>query len=239
MRPDRLDRVALIEDDHFWFRARRRIVAHACRSVGLSSSTVVLDVGCGTGATLRHLDLSPRSFGIEPHAGIHSSPTVPTAAGAVESLPVRSTSVDLALALDVLEHVDDQAALREIGRVLGPSGSVIVTVPAHPALWSFRDEDAGHLRRYTRRTLRQTLNDAGFTVERCSSFHGTILPLVAMNRVVSRGSSRRRDAEDTPSPRLNRLLGRLTGAEAALAERGIRPPTGTSLIAVASKVSLS
>lgn len=233
MRADRLDRLAAIEDDHFWFNARRRVVAAACRELDIRADAVVLDLGCGTGTTLRDLALSKHSFGIEPLALTHPSPTTPMIAGAIEQLPVKSDAVDLVLALDVLEHVDDSQALTEIDRIVRPGGAVVVTVPAHPSLWSFRDDDAGHLRRYTRRTLRSALATAGFTLDRCSAFHAAILPLVAASRISARSSERRRDAEDHPPAVINNVLRRITGLEATLAERGIRPPIGSSLIAVA------
>lgn len=233
MRADRLERLATIERDHFWFDARRRVVAHACRGLAVGPDAVVLDLGCGTGQMLRDLELSDRSFGIEPLALTHPSPALPMMSGAIERLPVRSHAVDLVLALDVLEHVDDREALIEIGRILQPGGALVLTVPAHPSLWSFRDDDAGHLRRYTRRTLRASLDEAGFAIDRCSAFHGTILPLIAASRVTARWSQRRRDAEDQPPAVLNHMLRRITGVEAALAERGVRPPIGSSLIAIA------
>ncbi len=63
-------------------------------------------------------------------------------------LPMRSGSIDLVVAFDVLEHIlDDAAALREVERVLRPGGCLLVTVPADMDLWSAHDEAVGHVRR--------------------------------------------------------------------------------------------
>jgi ubiquinone/menaquinone biosynthesis C-methylase UbiE len=87
-----------------------------------------------------------------------------------ERLPLASSSVGSALAIAVLEHVpDDQAALRELGRVLQPGGRAWVTVPHALRNISpvFRlpnrrhDRRLGHLRRYEAETLIQTARASG------------------------------------------------------------------------------
>lgn len=86
----------------------------------------------------------------------------------VTALPFRDAHFDAAVLGEVLEHVeDDQAALREIARVVRPTGAVAISVPANPKLYGRSDEWAGHLRRYTRRDLLSTCAAAGLHVERC------------------------------------------------------------------------
>ena len=83
------------------------------------------------------------------------------------------------LARDVLEHVDDDAALGECPRALRPGGLLVVLVPAWPALWSDRDVRAGHLRRYRRRGLRKLVESAGFTVAELRGYQFVLLPAIA------------------------------------------------------------
>jgi SAM-dependent methyltransferase len=72
---------------------------------------------------------------------------------------------DAAVCLNVLEHVeDDAAALESLHACLRPGGRLLVFVPAHPALYGPMDRMAGHYRRYTRRVLRRRMEAAGFAL---------------------------------------------------------------------------
>ncbi len=235
MTADRLGQIAENEGTHFWFTARLRIVAHAWRDIPLPPQPAILDVGCGTGTILRTLASTPTAIGVDPlRQHLSTSPEGPHfVQGSATSLPIRTGSIDLATAFDVIEHLDDIKALREVRRVIRPTGHLIVTVPAGPRLWSTRDQDAGHLRRYTRRTLNDALHNASFKVTVCTPFQGALLPLLIASRLAGRNRPAARDMEDQPPRLVNTALSRITAAEAALAERGIRPPWGSSLLAVA------
>lgn len=70
---------------------------------------------------------------------------------------------DLVLAMEVLEHIeDDRATLQDWFRLVRPGGRLIISVPAHPHLFSAEDEMAGHFRRYSKRELQDKLKQAGF-----------------------------------------------------------------------------
>ncbi len=88
---------------------------------------------------------------------------------------------DVALLLDVIEHVDDDLALVNdvVGRVR-PGGLVLVSVPAWPQLFSAHDRALRHLRRYTPDSCRTVLRQAGLTVlESGGFFHALLLPRAA------------------------------------------------------------
>jgi SAM-dependent methyltransferase len=91
---------------------------------------------------------------------------------------VPSGSVDCAVLMDVLEHVDDDAGLlRAVGRVLTPGGHLLITVPAHALLWSDHDVFLEHRRRYNLRNLRGALQRGGLDIVECFYFYG--LPCLA------------------------------------------------------------
>lgn len=91
---------------------------------------------------------------------------------------VPSGSVDCAVLMDVLEHVDDDVGLvQAVGRVLAPAGRLLITVPAHPILWSDHDVLLGHHRRYSRPHLLDVLQRGGVTVGEC--FHFFFIPFLA------------------------------------------------------------
>lgn len=230
--PERLDRLRAIESDHFWFVGRRQMVAGLVPAT--LASGVLVDVGCGTGATLRGLagpDAMP--VGIDRHPPAHGEQDG-RVQGDVHALPIADGAADAVLALDVLEHVDDAAAARELRRVLRPGGVAVVTVPAFPSLWSFRDADAGHRRRYRRRGIVAVLEHAGLQCEFASYAMCSTLPLVVVSRLVGRRGPTTRDAEDRVPPRaVNRALRGLLAGEARWLAGRHRLPFGSSLVVVA------
>jgi hypothetical protein len=103
-----------------------------------------------------------------------------------------------------------------------------------PSLWSRRDEEAGHLRRYTRRGLVAALSGAGLEVRHVSYYQFLLLPLVAAARLAGRRGNRVRDAEDDVPPVLNALLSAVNRVEVAVGNL-VPWPCGSSLVAVASR----
>jgi SAM-dependent methyltransferase len=80
--------------------------------------------------------------------------------------------LDTAVALNVVEHVeDDVGALRQLGEVVSPGGLVVVLVPALPSIYGSLDEELGHFRRYTRRSLADAFNDAGLELVHMAWFN--------------------------------------------------------------------
>jgi SAM-dependent methyltransferase len=238
-RRERLERLRAIESWHFWFAGRRALVARLLRRYAARDG-LALDLGCGTGGALDALraregpvlglDLRPEGLADtrarRPEAWLLQADAV--------RLPLRDASVDVLTALDVLEHVDDRAALAEVRRVLRPGGVLLLTVPALPWLWSFRDRDAGHLRRYRRRELAARLHGAGLRVLWLNHYQALLLPLVALTRLLGRDSPAWRDREDAPRPLVNRVLSGLSRLEARLSPH-VSWPAGSSLVAVCAR----
>jgi SAM-dependent methyltransferase len=237
-RADRLQRIAEIEETHFWFRARRELVERLLARHLAVPGALVLDVGCGTGSLLPVLQASgyrPVGLDLRPEGIARlrtADPTAEVLEGDAERLPFPDGSLDAVLALDVLEHVDDRAALREASRALRPGGLLLVSVPAFPWLWSFRDEDAGHRRRYRRGELENRLVEAGFAPVDIRYFQALLFPLLATSRLLGRRGPRARDAEDRPPALVNRALAAVNRFEVLV---GVRWPWGSSLVAVARK----
>jgi SAM-dependent methyltransferase len=239
LRVDRLARLAELEGRHFWFAGRAALVGELLRATLLEPATV-LDAGCGNGRLLAALAADGhRAIGVDLLAdGLDRArrwaPGACVARASVDRLPFADMAFDAVVLLDVLEHVDDRAALAEVRRVLRRRGALIVSVPAGPWLWSYRDEDAGHLRRYSRAGLRGLLADEGFGVERLRSYQALLLPVLAVARLRGRRSPALRDLEERPPPLVNGALGRVTSAELALG-RVLPLPWGSSIVAMAGK----
>jgi SAM-dependent methyltransferase len=200
----------------------------------------VLDAGCGNGALLAGLAADGyRMVGIDLLSPGLSRvrrrlPDAWVARAAVDRLPFGDETFDAAVLLDVLEHVDDRAALAAVHRVLRPRGVLIASVPGGPYLWSYRDRDAGHLRRYTKASLRTLLDGSGFAVQCLRPYQALLLPVLLLTRLLGRRGPTLRDLEERPSALVNRILGAITRAELALGRR-VPPPFGSSLFVVGAK----
>ena len=236
-----------LERNHWWFQARRHIVASVLRNYLAESGRPqrrIFDAGCGTGEMTDML----REFGTV--AGIDSSPeavracrerfgdAVDVRVGELpDDLPPPG-EVDLVTAFDVLEHLDDDmGALERIHRVLPEGGALAVTVPAFQFLWGPHDVINAHRRRYTRRELRRRLEAVGFVVDRITYFNTWLFPPVALVRGLrrlSRHSQEPRSDFTFPHPFLNRLLQRVFASEAALLRRASLP-VGVSILSLCRK----
>lgn len=156
---------------HPWWLARARLVARLIEREMGPGPHEVLDAGCGWGVTLDRLERAGhRVTGLDiGRSGLErlDNPGRMLVLGDIESGPIPESAqgrYDVVLALDVLEHLEDDAgALRNLANLARPGGLVIVTVPARPDLWSEFDAIQGHKRRYTRQSL------AGL-IERCGGF---------------------------------------------------------------------
>jgi SAM-dependent methyltransferase len=225
-----LEKLRRLEQWHFWFVARRELIS-SLLARELRSGETLLDIGCGTGTNLTLAREGVRMLGVD----IHIEELGPgMLQGDAVSLPIRSGSIDVVLALDVLEHVDDEAMLEEAARVLRRGGRLIATVPAVSALWSVRDEAAGHRRRYSRSTLRAVVSRHGFRIRELRGFQFILLPLVLLSRLTRPASTAARDFEDGPPRFLNRLLLGINRIELLL-PHWLQPPVGSSLALVAVK----
>jgi SAM-dependent methyltransferase len=201
----------------------------------------ILDAGCGSGRNMVELarrgsvtgiELAPASLQLARARG--AGEVLP--GSLTEPLPFADGTFDLAVALDVLEHVgDDEAALRELARVLAPGGRLLVTVPQYGWLWGEHDLLSHHHRRYTRALLLGRAARAGLDAERVTAFNAALLPAIAAARFAQRTCRRSQPASDlgrTPQGPVNAALEQILRGEAALIRRGRDLPAGVSLLAV-------
>ena len=189
-------KLAALEDAHWWYRERRHLLARAIE--GLTPGRA-LDVGAAGGGNTRVLQAAGWSVAALEYgadgAEVAAERQLAVLRGDATSLPVADDSLDLVVAFDVLEHiVDDATAVAEVRRVLQPHGRFLIAVPADPRLWSEHDVAVDHVRRYTRATLSQVLQQGGFEVTSLTSWNVLLRPVVALRRRSSSGS----DLEQVP-----------------------------------------
>lgn len=232
------DRMAELDQHHWWFTARRRILSSVIRRlVRPPADARILELGCGTGHNLDMLGAFGRveASELDDHARALATKRL---GRTVEKIALPDLSqfpadtYDMIALLDVLEHVpDDKGSLAAILTRLKPGGALLLTVPANPWMWSAHDIAHHHHRRYRKTEIAALARQAGYDIELLSPFNTLLFPLIAGVRALNklRGHDSADDALP-PSP-VNRALDRLFGAEAGLIGR-LPFPFGVSLVAV-------
>ncbi|WP_167856461.1 class I SAM-dependent methyltransferase [Hymenobacter metallicola] len=182
-----------LEEQHWWFVARREAVFALIQQLSLPLDARILEIGCSGGPLL----LALQAAGYTDLSGIDVSETgiqVARSRGLTNvavmdgaQLTFKDASFDLIIASDVLEHIEhEHQALNEWKRVLRPQGQLMVFVPAFNALWSSHDDVNYHFRRYSVPQLSQVVRQAGLQVTRTSYWNSTLFLPAAVVRVCKR-----------------------------------------------------
>lgn len=223
--------------NHWWTKGRQEIVLSLLLNITPSLTSLnILDVGCGTGITLNSL----QQIGCTNLQGVDdnitaieycNNKTLPIQQANVYKLPFGDGCFDVVLAMDVMEHVqDEQKALYEIKRVLKDDGLLLITVPAFELLWSVHDDVNSHIRRYTKKHLNKLLSNSGFAVLKSSYFNTFLFPLAFLRKI---STSKQNESLLKPPPRLiNRALLELLRVEKNMLSI-INMPFGISLVNLA------
>ena len=247
MDPSEYDKMYSLEEANWWYVGRRDLVMKlAARFVNRlpEKPLRILDAGCGTGINLKCLQILGDVYGLDNSKnalkfsrirGLHS-----LICGSVDKLPFKNGLFDLVLALDVIEHMDeDISAVRELNRVLKPGGRLIITVPAFQFLWTSYDLAVHHKRRYTRSGLLNILRLSRFDIEKATYWNFFLFLPVAIVRLSKRvhrsGDAMQTDLAKLPSL-LNGLLRGLISIENVIL-MGFDLPVGISVICMCRKVS--
>jgi SAM-dependent methyltransferase len=184
-------KLSALEDRHWWYRERRAVLARALRKAGRPGRA--LDVGAAGGGNTRVL----KAHGWRPVAVEYSESGAAVARergldvirADARFLPLATGSLDLVVAFDILEHIEeDVRAAAELRRVLRPGGTALIAVPCDMRLWSAHDVAVGHVRRYSRETLTDTISGAGLVIDELKSWNVLLRPVAAWRRRTATGS---------------------------------------------------
>jgi len=234
------EQMAELDDRHWWYRARREIIADLIRrEARLPGNAQILEIGCGTGHNLAMLSGFGHVEGLELDDEARAISEKRLGRKVMRSpLPelaeVKDRHYDLIGAFDVIEHIeDDSAALASIATKLKPGGKFMMTVPAHQWMWSAHDVVNHHKRRYSKRSLRGLVEASPLKLDKIGYFNSLLFPLAVAERAASKVRKKEdADVKLPPAP-LNAALELVFGAERHLIGR-LPLPIGLSLFAVAS-----
>jgi 2-polyprenyl-3-methyl-5-hydroxy-6-metoxy-1,4-benzoquinol methylase len=203
-----------------------RWVQYAQRSGG-----TLFHIGCGSGVfnrTASELGFRVRAF--EPDADAAALAQLDAPPGLqIERLSLAEIEgeclADVIVMHDVLEHIeDDRDAVDDLRRLVRDTGTIVLSVPALPSLFGFHDEQLGHHRRYTKRTLSEVV-DPKFRVVQLRYFGFSFIPVTfAVSKVL------RRPYPTSSAARADALTGRAFAGLCRL-ETHVIAPLGTSLLA--------
>lgn len=170
-----------LEEDNWWFVARRDIVYKLFRACNLPKDKAILEIGCSGGPLIKQMnedgykqvygiDISAKAIELAKARGIRNVEVMDGTSPAFAP-----ATFDLIIASDVLEHIEQaQEALQNWHTLLKPGGRIIIFVPAFPFLWSGHDVVNHHFRRYTEKGLIADMQKSAFTIQR-SGYWNSIL----------------------------------------------------------------
>jgi len=247
--------VADVDQRHWWFLGRRRILRDVIAALlPPNPNTTIVDIGCGPGANIAALADDYRCIGIDTSADAiefarQRFPKVAFFTGiAPRDLWEETARADALLLMDVLEHVpDDGAVLEPLVRATHPGALILITVPADMKLWSSHDVGLSHYRRYDPGMLQKAW--AGLPVELVAMTHfcSRLYPLARLQRglgmVREKLSSKRRWDMKVPARPMNRLLERTFAGESSVVVETVRRcrnqgyQRGVSLMAVLKRTA--
>jgi ubiquinone/menaquinone biosynthesis C-methylase UbiE len=214
MNAELYDTYRKVEETHWWFVVRRAIVRDLFQKYGIEKKSAILDVGCNYGYFVGDLqntgfqnvygaDISKEAIEYGTSKEIKN-----LSLSDVANLPYRDNNFDIVLALDVIEHIEDDAqALREIYRVTKHEGYSLIMVPAYMFLWGLQDEVAKHYRRYTKSTFTSRVKESGFEIVRTSYFNTFLFLPIAIVRFIDRFVKKDRNSDfDLNNAFINAIL---------------------------------
>jgi SAM-dependent methyltransferase len=245
-----------VEDDHWWFRHRRRLVDALLRAeCPAAPARRGLDVGCGSGGNLellsRHceeivgLDRSALALRLAREKRPASLLVQGDANQLADLFP--EDSFHLITSFNVLYHQwisDERTVLRQIARLLRPGGCLVLTEPAFRLLFRRHDVVDWGRRRYRLGELRRFVDAAQLSVRRSSYFNSVaFLPALAVATVqrglgrLDRGAAAEQELKELvlPNPLINRLLVALLGVESRWIRHFGRMPIGVGAMILARK----
>jgi hypothetical protein len=238
-----------LEENSWWFRNRNRLIVSLIQKY--SSGKLFWDIGGGNGFVSKGLQNSGQHVvlvepGREGAVNARKREIQHVICATLEQSGIAPDSIEAAGLFDVVEHIEnDVSFLKTIAASMVKGGILYITVPAYQFLWSTDDDYAGHFRRYTIRSLRKALLEAGFEPIQETYFYSILIFPIFIARTLSQrqknqkadevGTIEKAQSEHVSSSFVNTIMDGLWALERRLIGWGIRIPFGASCLVVYRK----
>lgn len=228
--------LATLEDKHWWFVSRRKILTQFLSNLNLNSDAKILEVGAGTGGNIEMLKkfgqvsaLEGSSIALE-HLKQKKNITI-IESYLTSSIENATDQYDLIVLFDVLEHIqDDREALDILENILKPNGKILITVPALKVLWSDHDVTHHHHRRYTLKELNNLIVDKNLKIRRSTYFNTFLFPAIFLARFfLGLLTSKNIDQVKIPNRFINYILTKIFSSEKYILKH-FNFPIGVSIL---------
>jgi len=189
------------DKEYWWAKGRRELIVHLLKKhIGTLKGKYMLDLGCGPGVLLEDLKKEEANVcGIDISSSavdFCKSRGLDVKKANVSKLPFKKKKFDGILAIDLLEHIEDEnRLLKGVKRVLKKDAIFLIMVPAFPILWSSRDKRLNHFRRYNKKNLEKQLTKSGFQVLKSSYFVFFFFPFWLFRVLVERIFPQKREIQ--------------------------------------------
>ena len=183
------------DGSHYFDQASRQGVISWLNSLKKPSKRTVLIIGCSQGYLLKEIKQSiPQYFIVGTDCIAHSLEkiiqkglSIPLLQFDLVKCPLPDESIDIVIALNVLEHIeDDIGALKQVYRILKPEGYLYIEVPVNPNLYGFFDEYFKHYRRYSSEQIQKLSKTTEFKVLKTTHLGFFIYPFFKLCKVINR-----------------------------------------------------
>lgn len=227
-------------DKHWWNVSRDRIVESLLQQfVGQGKSLRILEVGCGNGHLLAKFGPREQLFGFDKHNSGRKK-NFNFLVADIHDLPYKKNMFDVILAIDVIEHInEDRLIVGKIAELLKKDGVLCATVPAFMFLWSDLDMLAQHKRRYTKNRLEHIFQSNNLRILKISYMNFFLFIPIATTRLFQKIIKKIRPSYNSssltqPNACLNQVLKTVFCFESFFLKR-FNFPVGASLLVFSQK----
>ncbi|HAM99575.1 MAG TPA: hypothetical protein DCQ26_13280 [Marinilabiliales bacterium] len=235
-----------LEENSFWFRHRNNCIVSLIAKYSLND--LFFDIGGGNGFVTKAIENAGAPVvlvepGLEGVLNAKRRNVENVFCGTLNDLFELKGQLPTIGTFDVIEHIhDDDRFVKDIHKMLKKDGIFYATVPAYKFLWSDEDTDAGHYRRYSRRSIKKLLKNNNFEIV-YSTYLFSILtvPLFVLRTMSSVLGIRKKTKKDNSSEHtqnkgfIGEILNSVWKWELGRIQNYKSIPFGTSCLIVAKK----
>lgn len=229
-------------EEHFWMKWRFSVLKKFKKYLPPKGSKL-FEIGCGNAIVINQIEkefeytidgCDLNKYALELSNPVNGNLMV---YNIYDENPDLLKKYDMAILLDVIEHIDDDVDfLIKSSAHIKKGGKVLVNVPALMHLFSKYDTIAGHKRRYTKKSLRQSFEKAGLKVESIRYWGALLYPIAVIRKIVL-GMKTENIIETgfkPPSKIFNTMFSFMNSIENIIP---FKIPFGTSLMIIATKTN--